>query len=169
MKVEFHEKKSKNLTQPYIETRFYADGIMEFLKWCDDENKVQDWSWDWIAKQIAKMKTWKRPTPKFDHSFNGKTIYIYPKQNVVAVVECRLHYVCQHSFDILPRKIRENIYSEANFQIGMLVTMKEQRLPVMSRDIIDGFLLHSEQEKSHGSSFVRWIQHRRNKEKQKRS
>ena len=161
IKMEFYEKKSKTLIQPYIETQFHANGIIEFLTWCNEGEPLKDWSLDWMKKVIAKMKTWKRLMPKFDHQFKGKTIYVYPKQQIVAVVECRLHYVCQHAFDILPKRIRECIYSENNFQLGILFTLDGQKLPVMSLDIIDGFMLHSEQEKSYGCSFVNWIQHRR--------
>lgn len=165
LQIEFHEKKSRNLTMPYIETQYYVTDIMAFLTWCNEGERLKEWAYDSIISQITKMRTWKRPTPNFINYLKGKLIYIYPKQNVVAVVKCALHYVCQHSFDILPQRIRAHIYSEDNFEIGELFTLKGQRLTVMSLDIIDGFMLHSEQSQVYGDSFVSWIQHRRNKEK----
>ena len=165
-KIEFHEKKSSNLIMPYIETQFHVTDIIKFLKWCDEDEKTNDWRWDSLSKAIKRMKGWKKPEPKHKFYFRGKTIYVYPKQNVVAIVECGIHYICQHSFDILPQRIRNAIYEYNNeFDLGTLFSLERRgkhiELIVKNTDILNGFMLHREAIDEYGDSFVFWIKTRR--------
>jgi len=164
-KIEFHEKKSKNLIMPYIETQFHVTDIIKFLKWCDTEGKTSEWDWCHLANQMQKMKAWKRPEPKHEFHFKGKTVYVYPKQNVVAVVECGIHYICQHSFDILPRKVKEAIYGYSEFDLGTLFSLehkgKRVELTVKNTDISRGFVIHRQEINEYGDSFVFWVKTRR--------
>lgn len=163
--ITFHEKKSRNLIMPYIETQFHVTDIIKFLKWCDEEGKVSDGMWDYLSKALEKMKLWKRPEPKYEFHFKGKTVYIYPKQNIVAVAECGIHYICQHSFDILPRTVKASIYGYVEFNLGMLFSLvrrgKRAELIVKNTDIHKGFLLHRKEIDEYGDSFVFWVKTRR--------
>lgn len=164
-KITFHEKKARSLIMPYIETRFHVTDIIKFLKWCDTEGKTSDWMWDYLSKTIEKMRTWKRPEPKHKFNLKGRTVYIYPKQNVVAVVECGIHYVCQHSFDILPQTVKQAIYGYGEFDLGTLFSLehkgKRVELTVKNTDISRGFMIHRQEINEYGDSFVFWIKTRR--------
>ena len=168
-KIEFHEKNSPNLIVPYIETQFFVNNrnIIAFIEWCDEDKKVSDYAYMCLKNKIVQMSAWKRKAPKFDFHFKGRTLIIYPKQGIVAVTECRLHYVCQHSFDIFPRDAKTAIYDcygKGNgIELGILFPRKtDEKLIVYTGDILAGFLLHSEKEKSFDSDFVKWIRHREN-------
>ena len=168
IKIEFHEKKSRNLTQPYIETQFHVENVEEFLKLCVGENWEGSFSdpfsvgskFEYEIKHIKKSRA-KRP--KFELSIKQKRVVVYPKENLITGMECRLHYVCQHSFDMFPGKIRQQFYGYEHDKrsIGFLYTLKGEKLEVFNTDILDGFMLRGDKEKEFGSSFVNWIKHRR--------
>jgi len=168
-KIEFHEKKSRNIRGSYIETQIYVENVEEFLKLCAEE----EWGGSFsigsdFAYNMKHIKKSRAKRPKFDLSIRQKKIMVYPKENLVTGIECRLHYVCQHSFDMFPQKIRQQFYDYtlSKRKIGFLYTLKGEKFEVFNTDIIDGFMLRSEQERKFGSNFVNWIKHRRKEEEE---
>jgi len=164
-KIEFYEKKSRNLIMPYIETQFFVSDIAEFLKWCAGEEWNSFTEYDFYSN-LARVSKWKKREKKFEMHFKGRVIIVYPDKNVVAVFECGLHYVCQHSFDILPREVRDRIYGYEEFILGKLYPLSRhgatiEPLDVKNTDISTGFLLHREQINAYNDSFVDWIYYRR--------
>jgi len=154
--------------QPYIETRIYVEDLEEFLKLCAGDAWEGSFSigssFGYEIKQIKKSRA-KRP--KFELLIRSKKVVIYPKEKLVTGVECRLHYVCQHSFDMFPREVKQQFYGHDfdRRKIGILHTLKGEEFEVFNTDILDGFTLHTEKQQEFGDSFVRWIRYRRNKEK----
>ena len=167
-KIEFHEKKCSGLIVPYIETRIYVENVEEFLKFCAEEKWGGSFGiGDNFAYEMERIKKSRAKRPKFDLSIKQKRITVYPKENLVTGMECRLHYVCQHSFDMFPEKIRLQFYDYSlnKRKIGFLYTLKGEIFKVFSTDILNGFMLRQDQEQKFGSSFVNWIKHRRKEEK----
>jgi len=80
--VEFHEKRSRNLSQPYIETRFHVEDLEAFLKFCAEEEWDGSFSvssaFRYHMKDIKKSRA-KRP--HFDLTIKHKKVEIYPKEN----------------------------------------------------------------------------------------
>ena len=167
IKIEFYEKKSSALIQPYIETRIYVENVEDFVKLCAEEEWEGSFSvgsnFGYEMKRIEKSRA-KRP--KFDLSIRQKKITVYPKENLITGMECRLHYVCQHSFDMLPSEMRTPIYDYFDNKklLGILYTLKGEELKVFNSDILDGFMLRHDHEQKFGSNFVNWIRHRREEE-----
>jgi len=169
-RIEFHEGKSRNLTKPYIETQFYVTDLEKFLAYCSDEKWKKAFgkksTFDYHMKRIKKSRA-KRP--KFNMHIN-RDVIVYPKENMCSIIECGLHYVCQHSFDILPYEDRAVFYGHFERDracIGMLFGLDGSKRKVFTTDILDGFMLHREQINKYDDSFVVWIKHRRDEEKDK--
>jgi len=102
--------------------------------------------------------------PHFDKTVNHQRVEIYPKENLVVAFQAGLHYICQHSFDIIPHDDKQIFYGYKGINemdVGELIPMKEERMIVKNSDILDGFMLHREQIDEYNDSFVEWIKHRR--------
>ena len=169
LKIEFHEKKSRNIRGSYIETQIYVENVEDFVKLCAEEKWEGSFSvGSSFTYEMNRIKKSKAKRPKFDLSIRQKKITVYPKENLITGIECRLHYVCQHSFDMLPSEVRTPIYDYFDNKklLGILYTLKGEKLKVFNSDILDGFMLHHNQEQKFGSSFVNWIKHRREEEEE---
>ena len=83
----------------------------------------------------------------------------------LSLLECGIHYICQHSFDILPQIIKDNIYGFNEFDLGMLFSLerrgKRAEFIVKNTDIRKGFMLDRKEIDQYGDSFVFWIKVRR--------
>ena len=175
-KIEFHETKEPNYFKAGIETRFYIKPepcrLHDFLKWCDRLDWKGNYKEEEFAIQCKKAMASKRDNPYFKMYINRKDCTIYPKQSYIAVYEVGIHYICQHSFDLLPLEIRELFYSYINADkpIGKLYPIpKKYRnsdpLIVKAGDIDRGFMLSKQEiDEKYDDSFVEWIKHRRFKE-----
>lgn len=174
-RIEFHEIKGYNRIRA-IETRFYVTNIKEFLKWCIENHggyyegrKFDEEMYDY---ELKRMKNWKKREHKFRIYICGNDVWVYPQDGYVAVRVAGLHYICQHSFDIIPQG-REIFYGykENEFVIGKLYSLprRGQRLElnVTNKDILDGFMLRRETVDKYRDDFIRFIYHKRQKEKNK--
>jgi len=122
-RIEFHEVKG-NWRVKGIETRFYVSDVKEFLRWCIEsqtgyykERKFDEEIYNYYLRRVAN---WKKRKQKFDMLICGQKISIYPQDGYVAFRECGLHYICQHSFDILPSESCSIIYGYEVFDLGVL-------------------------------------------------
>ena len=113
-RIEFHEKKSSSCRIPCIETRFHIEKgkLEEFLKYCIGEEKWKSTfggkqSFDYKMSRVQKSRA-KRP--KFTFCSRRRETTIYPKEDLCISIECGLHYICQHSFDILPYEETQLFY-----------------------------------------------------------
>jgi len=163
-RIEFHEGKSKNLRIPYIETRFYVSDLKAFIKWCAGENwdKWVEGTFEFNVKRKEKSKS---ERPVFNMFIKSKEVFIYPRENMIAIRDAGLHYICQHSFDILSRKVFDLIYDYSNiFNLGYLYTLNNEKFLVKNKDIRDGFMLTREGIAKFNDSFSNWIRWRRKEE-----
>ena len=169
-KVEFHEAKSRNLIRCHIEAYFYVEDVEKFLTWCaDDEwtailSKKSTFDYHMVRVNRSKAKR-----PHFEMTIGGRTVRVYPRENLVITMECGIHYICQHIFDIFPHESKHIFYCHKgidDWTIGKLYPMKKDlpALDVKASDILDGFMLHREGCDKYHDSFVKWIQHRRDED-----
>jgi len=169
-KVEFHEKKSRNLIMPHIVTQFHVSDLEKFLALCSGKEWENEYEgkkmFEWHMKRTKKSRA-KRP--KFEMYINSQNVIVYPKENIIEDSQCGLHYICQHSFDVIPHPERDVFYgSEYNKgKIGKLYAMDGRKLDVYNTDILDGFMLHREEIKQYDDSFVEWVQHCRDEDDSK--
>lgn len=166
-RIEFHERKSRNLIMAHIETQFHVSDLEKFIALCCGEEWTKTFGglsdFTYKMKQMQKSRA-KRP--KFRMYVNHKDVVVYPKENMVAVVECGLHYICQHSFDIIPHPEKDVFYGHKHNKgrIGKLFAMDGRKLDVYNTDILDGFMLHREQINGWDDSLVEWVQHCRDED-----
>lgn len=159
-RIEFHEGKSKYRREE-IEIRFYVTNITEFIQFCS--RKDRKFGESMFAFEIKRLEKSRAKRPNFRWHAN-QTCFVYPKENMVAVRITGLHYICQHSFDLLPSNIRELFFSlDKPFMIGMFFSLDGEKIEVSTADIADGFRLNREKEKGYKESFVRWMRERNSK------
>jgi hypothetical protein len=180
LKIEFHETKVAGYLRAGIETQFYIraepNRLHDFLKWCDGENWKHNYQEEEFKMKCEQAMRSKRDNPHFQMFINGMHCEVYPKQSYVSVYEIGLHYICQHSFDILPSPSKDLFYAYGYEEkpIGKLYPkircgLKRcgqhlESLVVKNSDILAGFMQSAEENKKYDDSFVEWIKHRRFKE-----
>lgn len=155
-RIEFHERRVKH--QRYIETRFYVKDVTEFIR-LSSQGKFDENFWNYHMKRVERSKA-KRPN--FDWIIAHGRIYVYPRENLIAVREVGLHYICQHSFDLFPSEACRVFYESIEpVKLGKLYTLEGEELEVTSKDIHDGFMLTRKELDMFKDSFAEWIRHRR--------
>jgi len=164
-RIEFHEGKSRNLTKPYIETRYYVSDLEKFLAYCNGDKWEGEYGQKRMFKwNVERKKKSRAKRPHFDMRVGETSAEIFPRENMVAVIQCGIHYICQHSFDILPRDDKQLFYGRFEHNracIGMLFGLDGSKRKVFTTDILNGFMLHREDINEYDDSFVVWIQARR--------
>jgi sulfatase maturation enzyme AslB (radical SAM superfamily) len=180
-KIEFHEFKSSGYSIAGIETQVYAtEGkFIELCEWLSKdywtESKIEKQSFELNLKDKLKSKA---KDPKFQISvgerFNSTSIVVHPKQNMVSVAICGIHYICQHSFDMFPCDIRVSLMSyigryDKLIEIGLLYLRPRhgkvhEPIKVYNKDIYIGFMQPRETNLTYRDDFGTFIIAQRAKE-----
>lgn len=143
-RIGFHERKASGYRIPFIETYIYVRNLMKFLELCFGEKWNDRFdgksSIEWNIKRLEKSKA-KRP--KFDILINQKRVDIYPRENLIVGREGGIHYICQHSFDMLPIEAREIFYGYDfdEFIIGKLYPLSRKGIESMSMNVTNKDIL----------------------------
>lgn len=160
--IEFHEGKSRDLVIPFVETRFYVKDLEAFIAYCLGEKwkEYEKWQFDYNMKRVAKSKAQR---PKFDLLISYGRVDIYPREKMLSIKIGGIHYICQHTFDMIPSPDRDLFYpfeGPDDFIIGELTALWGEKFPVRGSDIHYGFMQSAEENLKYGDGFGMFIKAR---------